>query len=517
MKKKLLAFFLAGIMLCAACAKTGEDVSPSGDSQESQTDTAAQTDADQPGTGQEESQPSSGRIPVVTVDNVRLQRWTPDNEILLAEVAWDNLSLEGEGYEKAAETVRRILYTQEEELRGTLDSYAEMAAEQYEEQEDKTWFSDYVSSRSYQITRLDTRILSVNVNDYDYSGGVHGYGSMWGSTIDLQSGVELELSRMMEDAPGFWNMALETALSELRNSEDELFTDYETYVKENLESANWYLDAVGIEFVFNPYEIGPYASGYIEVCIPYEDAADYMKPEYLRFEGEYIMPVPINREISDADGAYHVLFEHRQLQEYMWEMVLRVNGQETSLGDVFVQSAYLMRRADGRIFLIFDIDWASDDYETFVYELTAGGAVEKESVWAKLDGRNIRTDRVNLIFTVDALGTYTSQMYYTLGEEGTLTPQEDIYRIDVRSEWKGLTVIKELPVTVQGQETTLPEGSTMHVTAVDRKDTIWFEAVNPAGETIVGEIHYDWREEEYEHYIGGISEYEYFETLPYAG
>ena len=113
-----------------------------------------------------------------------------------------------------------------------------------------------------------------------------------------------------------------------------------------------------------------------------------MKPEYLKPQGEYIMPLPypIDREISAADGDYNLHFEYRQTQEYMSEMALIVNGQETLLGDVYLRDAYLMRRTDGRTFLIFDIDWASDDYETFVYELTEDGAVERGSIWAKLDG-----------------------------------------------------------------------------------------------------------------------------------
>lgn len=513
MKKRLLALLLTGIVVCSACAQTQGDSSENSTSQESQTDLPAQTDAEP-----EESQSSGQSIPVITVERRQLQRWTPDNETLLAEVAWDNMTLEGDGYEKAAETVSRLLSSDEEEMAGTADSYAEMAVDQYEAQKDEGWFANYIFSTSYSIARLDTRILSVSGNTYDYSGGAHGYGYGWGLTIDLQSGAELELSRMAADAPGFWKKVMELVLLDLKNREDELYEDYESYVKEGLESTGWYLDAAGIEFVFTPYEIGPYASGNIIVCVPYAEVADYMKPEYLAPEGEYILPVPLGKEVSDAEGVYHVLIENRQVEEYMWETVLQVNGRhEISLGDVALQSAYLLHRADGRTFLIFDIDWASDDYETLVYELTEQDAEEKASIGAKLDGRNVRLDKLNLIFTVDVLGTYSSEMYYTLGEEGELTPQEEVYQIKVYPESKGLTLIRQLPVTVEGQETILPEGSRLHVSATNWENTIWFEAVTPSGETVTGEIYYERPEEDYQIYIDGVSEYEYFEMLPYVG
>lgn len=511
--KKRLAVFLAGIMICCVCgcANEGGNAAENSVPAKEQTDLPTQTGAE-PG----EAQPSGESLPIITVESRRLQRWTED-ETLLAEVVWDDMTLEGSGYEKAGETVRRLLCSDEEEMAKMLEDYAETAAERYEAQKDEGWFSNLFYTSSYRITRLDTRVLSVNGRSYDYSGGAHGYGYEWGTTIDLQSGAKLELSRLAQDPPGFWNKAMELVLSDLGNRTEELYEDYESYVKENLESTDWYLDAAGIELVFTPYEIGPYASGSIVVCIPYEEVASYLKPEYLPPQGEYIMPIPLGREVSDAQDLYHVLIEYRQIQEYMWETVLRVNGQETSLGDVAMQQAYLLHRADDRTFLIFDIDWASDDYETFVYELTKNGAVEKDSVGGRLDGKSVNPEKLGLILSLEALGSCSSHMYYTLGVEGDLTPQSDICQIEVNLEVGGLVVIREIPVTIQGRETMLPVDSRLHVAATNRVDTIWFEAVEPSGEIVEGEIHYERHEEDYQIYIDGVSEYEYFESLPYAG
>lgn len=514
--KKLLALFLIGTLFCGACARSGGDIPIENGVQDRTENGPGQEQVKDP----EQTDISGQAIPLVTVENVHLERYTEDGEVLLSEIYMDNMTLEGEGYEKAAETVRRLFYSDEEEMRQTVDAYAEMAKEQYEFQKDDGWFSGYMSTTYYQITRLDTRILSVNGSSYDYSGGAHGYGADWGTTIDLESGNELEISRLAKDAPAFMDKATELLLADLGNKKEELslFDDYESYVRENVENVNWYMDASGIVFVFTPYEIGPYATGNITVCVPYEEVGEYMKEEYLSPKGEYVMLFPTDIEVPGEDGNYSVMIERRQLQEYMDETVLRVNGNETVIGEnIYVVQAYLMRRSNGRSFLIFYIDWASDDYETFVYELTPEGAVQTASVPAALDGKNMNPEELKLDFALYVLGTYHSWMRYALGEDGNLTALDDIYRIESNMEWKGLVVTKELPVTVDGQEITLPVGSRLHVTATDNDSTVWFEGEDASGAPVEGEIHFEWREDDFGLYIDGVSEFEYFEDIPYVG
>ena len=531
--KKTMVLLLTAALFLSACQFSGQDISNQDDSKEQNISSVVDGSAESAPTGNapakdnpaedDASELSEASLPLISIESINVQRYTEDDETLLVEITRDNMMLSGDGYEKAAEAVKKQFYCTEEDLSRQADDLAEMAMEQYIDTKDHNyWFTPYVSSTSYEVTRLDANVLSVKVSSYDYEGGAHGYGAEWGTTIDLKNGTELALSQLAGDAPGFMNKVLKIVLENLngRQDEDDLFDGYESYVKQNIEETGWYLDAAGIVLVYMPYEIGPYSSGNIAVQIPYEDVAEYMKAEYLPTQKNYISRLPMDYEVTTklSDGAYTVLWKVEYVGPYDdYVTTITVNGGDSLVEPmVRIKHAYLMWRQDGRCFLIFDIDWASDDFETYVYELSAGGAVQTADVWASLDGKNIGIDNMRLRFSLDVLGTYISRMSYALTEDGRLEPLEEIYTFTPNREWQGLTTVKELPVTVNGQQTTLPVGTYLFIDATDNAGTAWFTTDDASG-AISGEIHYERRADDYQLYINGISEYEYFEMLPYTG
>ena len=521
--KKAFVLLLAGTLFLSACQFSGQDNSNESGNGEQGASSIVKESAENDPAKDNAPELSETSLPSISIESINVQRYAEDGETLLVEISRDNMTLSGDGYEKAAETVRKNFYCTEAELSRQADDLAEMAMDQYmATKELNFWFSPYGSYTSYEITRLDTNVLSVKGTSYDYEGGAHGYGADWGTTIDLKSGAELALSQLAEDMPGFMNKVLEIVLDNLsgRQEEDELFDDYASYVEQHIEETSWYLDVAGIVLVYTPYEIGPYSSGCIAVPVPYEEIAEYLKAEYLPAQESYISRLPMDHEMTAklSDGECTVLWKMEYVGPYDdYETTITVNGGDSLVEPIVrIQQAYLMRRPDGRCFLIFDIDWASDDFETFVYELSADGAVQTADVWAALDGKNINMDGMELRFCLDVLGTYISTMSYALTEDGRLEPLEEIYTFTPNREWQGLTTVKELPVTVNGQQTTLPVGTSLFIDATDNAGTAWFTTDEESG-AISGEIHYERRDDEYQLYINGISEYEYFEMIPYAG
>lgn len=520
-KKIIVALVLTGFLLFSACGSLRQDNPAGTDAGESGNvfETEASTGVETP-VGADNKEAVSSIVPKVRVETVQLQRYTENGEVLLAEIIQDNMTLEGAGYEKAAEAVQRLFYADRAKVERELDSYAEMAHEHYEAAKSEDgWFSEYFWQTSYEIMRLDSRVLSVKGFSYDYTGGAHGMGGEWGVTVDLESGLKLALTRLAQDPTAFMEKTTDIVLKELADSEDELFADYESYVKENLENTDWYLDAAGIEFVFQPYAIASYAEGNITVCVPYWEVSAYLKEEYLRPQGEYVMRFPLDSEVWDVDGIHSLVIETRPTGEYSDETVIRLDEKETLLGEnVRVIHAFQIHRANNKTFLVFDLDWASDDYETFVYELGKEGAVKTASVGAGLDEKNVSPEEMNLLFSLYVLGTYSSEMRYELDGNGEFTPLEDIYPIAVHREWQGLVTVRELPVTIGEQEKMLPTGSTLYITGTDNEGIAWFEGTDGAsGQAVEGEIRYERREDDYQLYIGGVGEYEYFESLPYVG
>ena len=526
--KRTVVLLLAVTLFLSACQFSGQDTSNEGGSGEQGNSSVVDGSAESTPAGGDPAQDDAPEtselsLPLISIESVNVQRYAEDGKTLLVEINRDNMTLSGDGFEKAADAVKKHFYRTEEDLSRQADDLVEMAMDQYMATKDSnSWFSPYGSRTSYEVTRLDANVLSVKINSYDYEGGAHGYGAEWGTTIDLKNGAELALSQLAEDAPGFMNKVLEIVLENLsgRQEEDDLFDDYESYVKQHIEETGWYLDVAGIVLVYTPYEIGPYASGNIAVRVSYEEVAEYMKEEYLPTQENYISRLPMDYEVTTklSDGVCTVLWTMEHVGPYDdFETTITVNGGDSLVEPmVSVQHAYLMWRQDGRCFLIFDIDWASDDFETYVYELGADGAVQTADVWAALDGKNIGMDGMRLRFSLDVLGTYISRMNYALTEDGGLEPLEEIYTFTPNREWQGLTTVRELPVTVNGQQTTLPAGTSLFIDATDNAGTAWFTTDEASG-MVSGEIHYERREDDYQLYINGISEYEYFEMLPYTG
>ena len=304
--KKTLVLLLAVTLSLSACQFSEQDISDERDRGEQSVSSvlngSASDETAEDGTTEsnpaEDDAPelSEASLPLISIESINVQRYAEDGETLLVEITRDNMTLSGDGYEKAADAVNKLFYCTEEDLSWQADDLVEMAMDQYMATKDQYgWFAPYGSTTSYEVTRLDANVLSVKVNSYDYEGGAHGYGAEWGTTIDLKNGAELALSQLAENAPGFMNKMLEIVLEDLsgRQEADELFDAYESYVEQHIEETGWYLDVSGIVLVYTPYEIGPYSSGNIAVRVPYEEVAEYMKAEYLPTQENYISRLPM--------------------------------------------------------------------------------------------------------------------------------------------------------------------------------------------------------------------------------
>ncbi len=156
---------------------------------------------------------------------------------------------------------------------------------------------------------------------------------------------------------------------------------------------------------------------------------------------------------------------------------------------------------------------------TYVYEVTDGnvracdkleGASFEGGYSGTSDKFYLGTDTLSLYMHLDVLGTYLGSMKYQLTEEGKLVQTEEVFAVDTAFELK---VVKDLPVTLAGAETTIPVSSVLKITGTDNAGTAYFRL--DTGET--GTISYVRDDEQWQLLIDGVSENEYFEMVPYAG
>jgi hypothetical protein len=137
-------------------------------------------------------------------------------------------------------------------------------------------------SSQLMIMYRSSKLLTLAQSSYSYTGGAHGnYGTSYIS-LDLVNNKELRLNDVMTDRgqdhlPELLEKYFRKAYAVKANdplTEGGLFED-------NIApNDNFYITGKGIGFCYNPYEIGPYAMGEINIFIPFTELNAYLLPAF---------------------------------------------------------------------------------------------------------------------------------------------------------------------------------------------------------------------------------------------
>ncbi|MDE6363853.1 MAG: RsiV family protein [Lachnospiraceae bacterium] len=462
-------------------------------------------------------------IPTIHITSEKKEWYTDDGKTLLLTASADKVEVEGKDFD----ALNAALSAEWGGLAKDYEELLQTAKEHYEsEQENEYYFMNYYNSESVLAYRIDNRVASFCSLYNEYQGGAHGIYAFDGATFDVKSGKKLQLEDILSDAEGFYEKAVSYITQELEEHYgDELFPEYQEVVEADTFGETpvcWYLDNTGIVIQYSLYSVAPYVAGAPSVTLPYDVFADYIKAEYISPCSSIIARVTENEDMSrllGIDGK--VMIASAYDEDYGETKVTVLSGDSSETVGTFSRfvSGYAVKRTDGRSFVIFYCDYASDDFVTYVYEVTDG----KVQACDKLDGASfdgaylgtsgnyyLGTDAMSLFMHLDVFGSYAGSMKYQLTEAGKLVQTEEVFAVDTPYE---LTVVKELPVTLAGAETTIPAGSVLKITGTDNAGTAYFRL--DSGET--GTISYVRDKEQWQLLIDGVSENEYFELLPYAG
>lgn len=118
--------------------------------------------------------------------------------------------------------------------------------------------------------------------DY-YEGGAHGINQLITFNFDIATGKQVTLADVF--APGYEQQLKAALLKALKsktglNSMNELKDAGYLYSMEMFASENFILNDETITFVYNPYEIAPYAVGSIELVITYNEVSKILNPAF---------------------------------------------------------------------------------------------------------------------------------------------------------------------------------------------------------------------------------------------
>ena len=144
----------------------------------------------------------------------------------------------------------------------------------------------YAEGRTYEFmntTRVLTNrpaLMTLQFESYTYTGGAHG-GSL---TTFINWDTKAKKSVLLDDIliPGYANSLNRIAENIFRKNEGITPTDdLKAYFFENNVfklNTNYLLTDSGIKFMYNQYEIKPYAAGKTELFIPYTAIKSLLKP-----------------------------------------------------------------------------------------------------------------------------------------------------------------------------------------------------------------------------------------------
>jgi len=136
------------------------------------------------------------------------------------------------------------------------------------------YFPDFDYSVEMKLISKAENLLIIEYNWGGYSGGAHGFYSTFYKVVDLN------INKSISNTDIFKNINDKKLSEILLNHLDEESKEclFDTIPLNN----NFYFDENSITFVYNSYEIMPYACGMAEITLPFVEINDYLKPEFVK-------------------------------------------------------------------------------------------------------------------------------------------------------------------------------------------------------------------------------------------
>ena len=150
------------------------------------------------------------------------------------------------------------------------------AKEYAEQREDIDNDSYYGDSVTYKITSKDNKYISVLQSGYEYTGGAHGMPYRDAYVFDAKTGKKVSAASMLGISKSQLNKKVRDLFlkkyDKTTKEKISLFYEDRNDVKAFLEKMDfnqnlYYLKNGKLRFYADPYAVGPYASGFIEVSV----------------------------------------------------------------------------------------------------------------------------------------------------------------------------------------------------------------------------------------------------------
>ncbi len=253
----------------------GESIYSEPQTEESETETDTETDLE----SEEETEPQTEPVRTLSIDyDESSYSHYDDDGMLLLNVSYKYPVLSGTD---GADAINSFFSSDKYAFEQNAQEYQIHAKEAYDDNSDAfVGFELYID---YSKERSDAKVVSFSGYMYDYTGGPHPNGGMFGESFNAQTGEHLKLEDITDNLIALRTFVVNRIKSELKDSDraNELYNGYEDSIISFVCDNSWCLTDEGIMFYCNPYIIAPHAAGVFEFTIPYADIAEYVIPEIL--------------------------------------------------------------------------------------------------------------------------------------------------------------------------------------------------------------------------------------------
>lgn len=128
----------------------------------------------------------------------------------------------------------------------------------------------------YKVHLNDKGLLSLTLEQFSYTkGAAHGMTYRHSLTFNLQDGHDYRLRELFKPDADFVRVISEKIKQEIKEKDIPLIADFE----EIAENEEYYLTEDSLVIYFQLYQYTPYAYGFPEFSIPYEELAEILKPD----------------------------------------------------------------------------------------------------------------------------------------------------------------------------------------------------------------------------------------------
>ncbi len=142
---------------------------------------------------------------------------------------------------------------------------------------------EFSASRTARVARIDSKMINIVLDSYEYLGGAHGNYTDRAYVFDAETGERLRLEDLAEDLENL-KTELVSAMLQAVEEDPEYYADHladdfladgdrEAAFSALLRDGSWYFSNDGLVLFSDLYELAPYAAGLTEFVLPYDQLA----------------------------------------------------------------------------------------------------------------------------------------------------------------------------------------------------------------------------------------------------